>query len=147
VPREVVIKNGPEAIQFGIEALMQSRAGFPVAGPLQEMLHITGKECSIRFPMNELVPLPIPPKGIYRLDDLIEACTRLSYTQPINEIHSKYLPSISADWVAKGAALGFLEPGSGAKRLRIPSAEDGGAQSHADPQSAQHELSFLRGSF
>lgn len=122
-------KDGPEAIQFGIEALMQSRTGFPVAGPLQEMLRRTAKECSIRFPLDELIAVPIPLKSIYRIDDLIDACTRPSYIQPTNEIHTRYLPSISADWVGEGAALGFLDPGSEAKRLRIPSAEERGAQS------------------
>jgi hypothetical protein len=125
-------KDGPEAIQFGLEALMQSRAGFPVAGPLQEMLQKTAKECSIRRPISpsDIIAAPaLPPRAIYRIDDLIDACTRPSYTQPIEEIHSRYLPSISADWVAEGAALGFLEPGSGARRLRVPSAEERGAQS------------------
>jgi hypothetical protein len=112
-------KDGPEAIQFGLEALTQSRTGFPIAGPLQDMLRRTANECSIRFPMNEIVAAPTL-RGVYRIDDLINACTRPSYTQPINEIHSR---------VAEGAALGFLEPGSGTKRLRIPSAEERGAQS------------------
>jgi hypothetical protein len=121
-------KDGPEAIQFGMEALMQSRAGFPVAGPFQEMLRRTAQDCSIRFPMNELMATPILPKGVYRIDDLIEACTRASYIQPIHEIHSRYLPSISADWAAEGTALGFLGPDSGASRMKIPSAEERGAQ-------------------
>lgn len=122
-------KDGPDAIQFGIEALIQSRAGFPVAGPLQEMLRRTAQECSIRFPLNEFMAIPIPPKGVYRIDDLIDACTRTSYIQPINEIHLRYLPSIPADWISEGAALGFLVPASGVSRLRIPSAEERGAQS------------------
>jgi hypothetical protein len=122
-------KDGPEAIQFGIEALTQSRAGFPVAGPLQEMLRRSAKDCSIRFPMNDLMAAPIQPKGIYRIDDMIDACTRSSYIQPINEIHLRYLPSICADWVAEGPVLGFQEPGSGARRLRVPSDEERGAQS------------------
>jgi len=122
-------KDGPEAIQFGTEALIQSRTGFPVAGPLQEMLRKTAKECSIRFPMNEIMAVPKLPRGIYRIDDLIDACTRPSYIQPVNEIHSRYLPSISVDWVAEGAVLGFIEPGSGARRLRVPSEDERGAQS------------------
>jgi hypothetical protein len=124
-------KDGPEAIQFGMEALTQSRAGFAVAGPLQELLRKTAQECSMRLPTNaaDIMAAPAPPRAIYRIDDLIDACTRPSYTQPINEIHSRYLPSLSADWVAEGAALGFLEPGSGARKLRIPSAEERGAQS------------------
>jgi hypothetical protein len=66
---------------------------------------------------------------MYRVDDLIDACTRPSYTQPVTYIHSKYLPSLSADWVIDGPSFGFLEPIPGARRLRIPSAEERGAQS------------------
>jgi len=124
-------KDGPEAIQFGMEALMQSRAGFPIAGPLQEMLRRTANECSIRLPRNlsEIMAAPTPPKQIYRMDDLIDACTRPSYIQPVDAIHLRYLPSLSADWAAEGASLGFLEPGSGSRRLRVTSAEERGAQS------------------
>jgi hypothetical protein len=124
-------KDGPEAIQFGLETLMQSRSGFPVAGPLQEMLRRTATECSIRLPRNmvDLMLSPKPPKQIYRMDDLIDACTRPTYTQPVVEIHSKYAPSFSADWVIDGVSFGFQEPVSGATRMRIPSAEERGAQS------------------
>jgi hypothetical protein len=124
-------KDGPEAIQIGLETLMQSRSGFPVAGPLQEMLRRTAAECSIRLPRNmvDLMVSPRPPKQIYRTDDLIDACTRRTYTQPVAEIHSKYIPSFSADWVIDGASFGFQEPVSGARRLRVPSAEERGAQS------------------
>jgi hypothetical protein len=124
-------KDGPEAIQFGLETLMQSRSGFPVAGSLQEMLRRTATECSIRLPRNmvDLMVSPRPPKQIYRMDDLIDACTRPTYTQPVAEIHSKYAPSFSADWVIDGVSFGFQEPIFGATRLRIPSAEERGAQS------------------
>jgi len=110
---------------------MQSQAGFPIATPLQEMLRKTAKECSIRLPANvvDVLAVPAPLKAVFRVDDLIDACTRPTYIQPINEIHMRYLPSISSDWLAEGAAFGFLEPGLGSRRLRISSAEERGAQS------------------
>lgn len=127
-------KDGPEAIHFGMEALLQSRAGFPVAGPLQEMLRRTAKECSIRLSrnLNETIPPPRHPRQVYRLDDLIDSCTRHTYTQPIQEIHSKYTPSFSADWAAEGISHGFLASASGPSRLRVPSAEEMGAQNLMD---------------
>jgi hypothetical protein len=123
-------KDGPDAIQFGMEALMQSRAGFPVADPLQEMLRRTTNECSIRLPKNlaDVAALARPPKAVYRTDDFIDACTRPTYTQPVNEIQLRYLPSLSADWVAEAASFGLLESGSRARGLRVPSAEERGAQ-------------------
>lgn len=122
-------KDGPEAIQFGMEVLMQSGAGFPVAGPLQEMLRRSAEECSIRLPRN-LTDLLISPKPqqVYRIDDLIDACTRPTYTQPIDELIPKYVPSFSSDWAVEGASFGIHEPASGTRRLRVPSAEERGAQ-------------------
>ncbi|KAH8656216.1 hypothetical protein BGZ60DRAFT_385086 [Tricladium varicosporioides] len=124
-------KDGPEAIQLGMDILMQSRAGFPVAGPLQEMLRRTAQQCSIRLPRNlgdTLTPSP-PPKQIYRMDDLIDACTRPTYCQPVEDIHVRYLPSFSADWSSEGASFGFLGSISGGSKLRVQSTEERGAQS------------------
>ncbi|KAE8442503.1 hypothetical protein EG329_003284 [Mollisiaceae sp. DMI_Dod_QoI] len=122
-------KDGPEAIQFALEALMQSGAGFPIAGPLQELLRRTAKECSIRLPRNlpELM-LSSKPQQVYRIDDLIDACTRPTYTQPIDELIPKYAPSFPADWAAERASIGFHEPSAGSRRLRVPSEEERGAQ-------------------
>ena len=124
-------KDGPEAIQFGMEVLMQSRIGFPVAGPLQEMLRRAANECNVGLPrnLNELMVAPRPPHQIYRLDDLIDACTRPTYVQPVKGIHSRYLPSFSTDWVSDAASFDLREPASGARRLRVSSAEERGAQS------------------
>jgi hypothetical protein len=124
-------KDGPEAIHFGIEVLMQSRAGFPVAGPLQEMLRKTANECSIRLPRNlsDIMPPPRPQQQLYRLDDLIDACTRPTYSQPVKEIHRRYISSFSSEWASEGTSFGFLASASGLSRLRVPSAEERGAQS------------------
>ncbi|KAH6667253.1 hypothetical protein B0J14DRAFT_677059 [Halenospora varia] len=124
-------KDGPEAIQFGIEALLESSMGFPVAGPLQEMLLKTATECSIRLPPNP-TGLMIPqntPRQTYRIDDFINACTRPSYCQPVHEIHLRYLPSMSADFVTDGASFGFLHPAAGVRSLGVPLTEERGAQS------------------
>jgi len=122
-------KDGPEAIQFGLEVLMQSAAGFPVANPLQEMLRREAKECSIRLPQSfDLMVSSKRPPHVYRVDELIDACTRPTYTQPIDELVSRYMPSFSADWAIEGASAGFQEPSSGARNLRVPSAEERGAQ-------------------
>lgn len=89
-------KDGPEAMQFGMEALTQSRAGFPIAGPFQELLLRTAKECSVCLP-SDLMALPGPPKMVYMMDDFIDACTRLTYGQPIEDIHLKYQPTFAID--------------------------------------------------
>jgi hypothetical protein len=67
-------------------------------------------------------------KQVYRMDDLIDACTRPTYTQSVDEIHLRYLPSFPADWAAEGASFEFLKLGSGVRWLGDPSAEERGAQ-------------------
>lgn len=124
-------KDGPEALQFGLEALMQSRIGFPIANTLQEMLRRTAHQCSIRLPRHQ-VELMAPlrsPKQTFRIDDFIDACTRPSYSQPVVEIHQRYLPSFSAEWITDSISFGFSRQLSGPGGLRVPSAEERGAQS------------------
>jgi hypothetical protein len=122
-------KDGVQAIIFGMEILIQSYLGFPVAGPFQEMLWRTANECSVSLPtrISGRMASPRPPKEHYGMDDLIDACTRLSYTQPADEIHNRYLPSLSIDWASKGSAFGFHAPSHG-RRLRGQSEEEKSAQ-------------------
>ncbi|PVH73256.1 hypothetical protein DL98DRAFT_431669 [Cadophora sp. DSE1049] len=124
-------KDGPEAIQFCMELLKESRAGFPVAGPLQEMLRRSAIECAILLPRNldELMLSPKPPQKVYGMDDFLGACTKPTYLQPVVEAHSKFSPSFSSDWIIEGPVYGFRESTTGARRLRFPSAEERGAQS------------------
>jgi hypothetical protein len=121
-------KDGPEAIQFGLEALLQSRIGYPVAGPFQEMLRMTAAECSIRLPPSsvEVLNPQNNSRPIYRMDDFINVCTRPSYSQPVYEIQLRYSQTLSEDWIADGASFGIL---TDAKNPRNPSAEERGAQS------------------
>jgi hypothetical protein len=120
-------KDGPEAIQFGLEVLMQSAVGFPVAGPLQEMLRKEAKVNSIRLPESfDLMVSTKSPQPVYRIDDLIDACTRPTYTQPLDEILPRYVPSFSTDWAVEEPAAGFRGPASGSS-LGLPSAEERGA--------------------
>jgi len=122
-------KDGPEAIQFGLEVLMQSAAGFPVAGPLQEMLRKEAKQCSIRLPKSfDLMVSMKPSQQVYRIDDLIDACTRPTYTQPLDELIPRYVPSFAADWAVEEPSAGILGPTYGASSVRVPSAEETGAQ-------------------
>ncbi|CAG8961044.1 hypothetical protein HYFRA_00002584 [Hymenoscyphus fraxineus] len=120
-------KDGPDAITFGMDALMQSYVGFPIAGPLQELLRRSANELYIRLPRNlsEISSLSRAPKQTYHLDDIIDACTRPTYLQPVLEIRTRFVSSFAVDWAAEGASFGF----PGISRVHVPSAEERGAQS------------------
>ncbi|EKD15425.1 hypothetical protein MBM_06641 [Drepanopeziza brunnea f. sp. 'multigermtubi' MB_m1] len=119
-------KDGAEAVQFGMELLVESRVGFPIAGPLQEMLRRSANECAILLPRNltELMQSPKPPQQVYRIDDFLGACGRSTYVQPNFETHQRYSPSFSSEWSSLGHIYGFRESTTGARRLRVPSAEE-----------------------
>jgi len=124
-------KDGPEAIQFALEILTESRVGFPNAGPLQEMLRRSAKECSIRIPIKqpESTSARKPqPQQVYQIDDFIDVCTRPTYSQPVEELVSKYMPSFSSDWAVEVATIELRGPGSNAARMHVPSAEERGAR-------------------
>jgi len=124
-------KNGAEAVQFGMELLMESRIGFPVAGPLQEMLRRSAVECAVLLPRNleELMFSPTSAKRVYDLDDFLGACTNPTYIQPVLEAQARFSACFSSDWIIEGPAYGFRESTFGIRRLRFPSAEERGAQS------------------
>lgn len=122
-------RDGSAVVQLGMEALAQSQAGFPVAGPLQELLRRAALECSIAPPRNNPDLLAATKSPAYSMDDMINACTQPNYCQPAAQIHARYAPSFCVDWTTEGAAFGFGATVHGGTRLRGPSAEERGAQS------------------
>jgi hypothetical protein len=102
--------NGASAVAAVFETLMQSRAGFPIAGPLQELLKRSAEDCSIPLPGN-VEDLMNPPRGSrpnYNLNDFIEACTRPTYHQPATQIQAKYADSFREDWRAHAGTLNAI---------------------------------------
>lgn len=103
-------KSGPEAIKLALEVLEESKESFPVAGPFKEMVVRTAKACTIRTSLKqpEVDVPPMPRHKAYQLEDFVDAFTRPSYVQPIEEIRQRYLPSMSNDWLAYGSDFGFF---------------------------------------
>lgn len=107
IPRERGQSNalGSEAILLGHRILSQSLPRVPVAGPFQEMLRKTAINCGITSSNRDEKQLQ--NNNSYREDDLIDACTRHTYAQPVEAIQKRYSPSFSADWASHGALFGF----------------------------------------
>jgi hypothetical protein len=76
------------------------------------MLRRTTNECGIRLSKSVDEPMNPRPhdKDIYRVDDLIDACTRPTCIQPVDEIHSRYSTSFSVDWTINAASLASTQP-------------------------------------
>ncbi|KAI9875682.1 MAG: hypothetical protein M1830_008121 [Pleopsidium flavum] len=86
----------PEVVLFCLEVLQENRPGFAICGPLQELLRRTAVECRIQLPENlrELMK----PSQHYGIDDILDACTRISYMQPTEQIVRYLDPSIAENW-------------------------------------------------
>ncbi|KAI9824068.1 MAG: hypothetical protein M1832_002136 [Thelocarpon impressellum] len=97
------------AAVFCLESLRESRAGFAVCGPLQEMFRRTLVECGIAL-TNELGDLA--GADTFCLDEMMDACTRLSYTQPIEQVRRRLAPTLAEEWEKELMKLGNASPGS-----------------------------------
>lgn len=124
-------KDAVEAVQVGLEALQQSRVGFPIAGPFQDMLRRSSLECHVRLPpnMDDLLH-PAQMKATYRVDDFIEACTRPTYVQPVKDIQRRLHPNFKSEWDNLSAEYAFGVPDATARNQQqiVRSAEERGAQ-------------------
>lgn len=121
---------GFEVVLFGRRILTESQPRFPVAGPFQEMLRKTAIDCGITFSKRTDAPMTVHPQtnNSYREDDLIDACTRNTYAQPVKEIQRIYSPSFSADWATYGASFGFQPTSSDETRSGLTPTEENSSQ-------------------
>lgn len=94
--------DGPQAIKLGIDILEESIHSAPVALIMQEMLRRTARSCSIRLSNIESQVDGTKPGSTkrYVLDDIIRACTRPTFNQPLREIARRYTPTFASDWLA-----------------------------------------------
>lgn len=91
-------KASPRVLKICLELLQQTRAGFPVCGPLQKRFYQRAIEYGVPIPddMGEVL-------GSFAhldVDNILDAFTRLSYAQPIERILSQIHPAIADEWSA-----------------------------------------------
>ena len=79
-----------ETIRFCIESLAEAKASYPLATPLQKMFATSLNDLNIALP-DDLAEL-IGPPSTYQIDELLGACTRMTYRAPIAQM----LPSMKA---------------------------------------------------
>jgi hypothetical protein len=85
-----------ETLKFCLETLQQARAGFPLCGPLQFLFRQRAEECGVRIPeqLKELTE----SFSSYAMDDILDACTRLTYAEPLDQIVDNIDTNIAKDW-------------------------------------------------
>ena len=110
-------ETGPEVLEFVIPMLQQTRTGFALCGPLQELLRQRAESHNIQIPKG-MWPL-LGSLSHFSMDEILDACTRLVYTQPLEQILPHLAPTISKDWPDPRSSDRERPASSGDGRMQI----------------------------
>jgi len=86
----------PDVVAFCLGTLQDNRSGFAICGPLQELFRKTAVECNVQLPSN--IRELMEPAQQYGVDDILDACSRISYTQPTEQIVRYIDDAIAEEW-------------------------------------------------
>lgn len=89
-------ESTPEVARFCLETLQDARISYALAGPLQRMFCLAIVEYGVAL-SDDLTQLA---KSISQFgpEDMLEACTRITYQQPSKQILSNLNPGIARDF-------------------------------------------------
>ena len=85
-----------EVVSFCLESLAETKAGFAICGPLASLFRRTAEQQGIPLPpdIDSKIGRPIQ----YTVDDILDACTRLAYTMPLDQIYRHIDRAIAMEW-------------------------------------------------
>ncbi|MCJ1397562.1 hypothetical protein MMC11_000756 [Xylographa trunciseda] len=83
-------------LTFCLDILQQNRAGFPLCGPLLQMFLQNAKQRGIE--PDQDVDARAGSHDRYGVDQILDACTRLEYSQPVDQIKRYIDRNIGEDW-------------------------------------------------
>lgn len=86
-----------DTIRFCLESLAEAKASYPLAVPLQKMFATSLEDLNIALP-DDLAEL-IGPPSTYQIDELLSACTRMTYRAPIAQMLPSMKPTLAQDFV------------------------------------------------
>lgn len=87
-------QNGAQALRIAMGALQEARIGFPVCDPLQELFRKRAVRHDAKVPP-ELVNT-MQSEVRFSMDDILDACMRLSYVQPLPQITCHFDPAMAS---------------------------------------------------
>ena len=87
-----------ECIEFCLISLEQAKLGYTVAGPLQKMFHVALSDYDI--PISRELESHIGSSVRIGPEELLEACTRASYRQPIAQLLPNMAPRLAQEFIA-----------------------------------------------
>ena len=104
-----------DTVEFCLEVLQQNSAGFALCGPLQSLFCQTADECGVQ--VSDETRAFMGSFDHYVMDDILDACTRLSYRLPVDQVLPHIDPEIANDWPGEWqrqvvAAIGQARRGS-----------------------------------
>lgn len=86
-----------ECIEFCLISLEEAKIGYTVAGPLQKMFHIALSDYDI--PISGELERHMGASIRIGPEDLLEACTRASYRQPIAQLLPNMAPRLGQEFI------------------------------------------------
>ncbi|KAL9629315.1 MAG: hypothetical protein Q9164_006932 [Protoblastenia rupestris] len=110
-------ETGPDVLRFAMTMLQQNRSGFALCGPFQELLRQRAEKNNIKMP-EDITPL-LESSSYYGMDEILDACTRLAYTQPLEQILGHFDPNISKAWPERESIARKSHRSSGDDRMQI----------------------------
>ena len=86
---------GATVVPFCLNMLQQNQAGFPVCGPLQQLFRQNAK---MYIESDSDVKAMVESDNHYGVDDILDACTRLEYSQPVDLIRRYIDRGVGDHW-------------------------------------------------
>lgn len=86
----------PDVVSFVSEVMQQNQTGFPLCGPLQQMFRQGAEGQGVK--LHEDAANSSASSSQYGLDSILDACTRLEYAQPVDQIRRYIDRSIGEQW-------------------------------------------------
>ena len=102
---DMLVRESPEdplasdVVSFCLESLAETKAGFALCGPLSSLFRKTAEHQGI--PISPDIDAKLGPPIHYTVDHILDACTRLAYTMPLEQTFRHIDRAIAMEWPAE----------------------------------------------